>query len=125
MKIKLTDATDDQINAAIARLEGWTCSDFFWWPPDSETNEDYRRVRIAEPPDYLHDWALCGPLLNNLTYSIYSHLPKTRQSVVEIISEDGKFFRGKGNTTEYAICLAYLAMHFPDGMIEVDDETTS
>lgn len=118
MKIKLTDATDDQINAAIARLDEWIFLNGWWASPD-DNHPSFLRC----PPNYLHSWALCGPLrLRKIrididrdgVITIWKTMPQGAQ--VLVFNDDYSELRAR--------CLAFLHMHFPDGMIEVDDETS-
>ena len=129
-KITIADTTDDQINAAIARLDGW-----IFHKKTSALNAEWCHIGIGQvthkkiigeaPPDYLHSWTLCGPLLSSIAFEL-KHWPALHTKCAITIWKDNK--TEWLNKLEFIAkderrvrCLAYLAQHFPDGMIEVDD----
>lgn len=111
-KITIADA---QINAAIARLNGWKQKGpVTWIHPDHQV--------AFVPPDYLHSWALTGPLPLPSGTSIYLYPTKIHISFLYIHNNSDKVRELRENTELRARCLAFLAMHYPDG--EIPDETT-
>lgn len=114
-KIEIDKATDAQINAAIARLNGWihvhADVDFQFW-----FHEDTRRV-LDNVPDYLHNWALCGPLLSSIVFEL-KHWPVLHTKYAITIWKDNK--TEWLNKLEFIAvderrvrCLAFLATHRP------------
>lgn len=125
-KIVIADATDDQINAAIAKLNEWIKE-----PYPSNKNVRYYiwrkgvQLKHLGELDYLHSWALCGPLMDGIYVS--SETWRNFGKYVYSVSKEFEDYSTQvsADTELRARCLAYLAMHFPDGMIEVDDAKTS
>jgi hypothetical protein len=64
--------TDYELNEAIAVKKGWVfsecidCHHEYWIAPDGAV--DYNE---SDPPDYTHDWRLCGDLLEEMKCDTY------------------------------------------------------
>ena len=104
--------TDEHVNEAIAVKRGWVlktcacgksgCHDW-WMMPDGGV--DYNQT---DPPDYTHDWRLCGELLEEM---------KADDPGVFYMDEgtNSKYWRAQVNilwrdapTPQRAICEAWL-----------------
>lgn len=97
-KLAIADATDDEINAEIARREGCIKDQHdgitAWIDKNGEEH--------IGPPDYLHDAALCFKLpLPNCVIVIVKGLP------IEIMT--CHYGKHKDDNLLRAWCLAYLA----------------
>lgn len=104
--------TDEELNEAIALKRGWLlktcacgcpgCRDW-WMTPDGGV--DYNQT---DPPDYTHDWRLCGDLLEEmamdgggLSFMVKWHVDyKAGHNTYKMVSAD---------TPQRAICEAWLA----------------
>lgn len=124
-----SEMTDEELNGAIALKQGWllkTCacglpSYHDWWmTPDGGV--DYSQT---DPPDYTHDWRLCGDLLEEMGNAItdgwefsseHSDMdglePLKWRVWMTRFTDDPADFRsvcGEADTPQRAICEAWLA----------------
>lgn len=96
--------TDDELNAAVARIEGYTPQEhpgfpaghYYWMHPE--------RPGEIDPPPYATDWQWCGPLMerHEVVTSKYQGAWLASSQRVRA-SEDASLCR--------AICLAVIAAH--------------
>ena len=113
----IEEMTDEELNEAIALKQGWllktcACGCHDWWmTPDGGV--DYNQT---DPPNYTHDWRLCGDLLEEMRtgyYSPYSFWDCDETTwACQINFDDGgmfSFIKKCATTPQRAICEAWLA----------------
>ena len=111
-----SEMTDEELNEAIALKQGWLlktcacgrpgCHDW-WMTPDGGV--DYNQTA---PPDYTHDWRLCGDLLEEMRNKCFVSLMNGRldnPAWVCSIFLNPAGISTSAPTPKRAICEAWLA----------------
>jgi len=106
--------TDEQVNEAIFKAKGWVALPppaVPMWQRPTKSDVDSRFWYFSFPPDYTHDWRLCGELLEEMKEADVNlqYYPTLNKWGCEWIQNSYEIVEVESDTPQRAICEAWLA----------------